>query len=24
LFVVFPATVLSLGVSFLPSFRKSR
>jgi cation:H+ antiporter len=24
LFVVFPATILSLGVSFLPSFRKSR
>jgi cation:H+ antiporter len=24
LFVVFPATVLSLGVSFIPSFRKSR
>lgn len=24
LFVVFPATIISLGVSFLPSFRKSR
>jgi cation:H+ antiporter len=24
LFVVMPATILSLGISFLPSFRKSR